>query len=89
MAVVCNVNWSKYPSGDVPDNFIVREQCIQCRYGNLSCFLGNKVIQDDFDYLVAFSTSDDIQRYVIQDSSAPLIFSNDDVIVYKLNSVQD
>jgi hypothetical protein len=65
------------------NKFIDTGLCIPCSSGNLTCILENQIIKENYDYLVAFSTGDDIGDYLINGSEPYL--KNQDVIVYEIN----
>jgi hypothetical protein len=75
MALVCNQLSEE-------NNFIDTGSCIPCEIKNLSCILQNWLVRENFDYVVAFSTSDDIGDYLINGTDPYL--KNQDVLVYRI-----
>jgi hypothetical protein len=76
MALVCD----EMPHEE--NNFIDAGSCIPCEIKNLSCILQDRLVRENFDYVVAFSTSDDIGDYLI--NGTELYLKNQDVLVYKI-----
>lgn len=76
MALICS------PMPGEEDNYLDTGSCIPCPINNLSCIMHNRLIKENFDYLVVFSTSDDIGEYLLNGTEPYL--KNQDVLVYKI-----
>jgi hypothetical protein len=76
MAVVCQPLLIEDTYDFIDDGY-----CIPCVQSNISCILRSKIITEEFDYLLVFSTSDDISDYLITGLEPYL--TNQDIIVYK------
>lgn len=75
MALICK------PSGSGDGEYLLTDTCIPCRSANLSCILNSSILKEKFDYLIAYSNSDDISDYRI-DGLEPY-YANEDLIVYE------
>lgn len=78
MAFLCGPHPAEYVN-----NFFDTGSCIACEKKDIGCLLNHSLVRGNYDYLVAFSTSDDIEEYAVSGYD-PFVL-NQDVLVYAIN----